>query len=101
MNILPVVMLAQSLIVSNPEPIFHPSVIKADEKPVVVETSVKIAEDNGLFRRVETTIVFTNPNGRAFEGELEFPVPDGATVCGYQLEVNGSMVPGVVVPAAT
>lgn len=98
MNILPVVMLAQSLIVSNPEPIFHPSVIKADEKPVVVETSAKIVEDNGLFRRVETTIVFTNPNGRAFEGELEFPVPDGATVCGYQLEVNGSMVPGVVVP---
>ena len=98
MNILPVVMLAQSLIVSNPEPIFHPSVIKADEKPVVVETSAKIAEDNGLFRRVETTIVFTNPNGRAFEGELEFPVPDGATVCGYQLEINGSMVPGVVVP---
>lgn len=98
MNILPVVMLAQSLIVSNPEPIFHPSVIKADEKPVVVETSAKIVEDNGFFRRVETTIVFTNPNGRAFEGELEFPVPDGATVCGYQLEVNGSMVPGVVVP---
>ena len=80
-----------------PPIVFRPTAIRADEKPVVVETEAKIAEDNGLFRRVETTITFTNPNGRVFEGELEFPVPEGATVCGYQLEVNGSMVPGVVV----
>ena len=80
-----------------PPIVFRPTAIRTDEKPVVVETEAKIAEDNGLFRRVETTITFTNPNGRVFEGELEFPVPEGATVCGYQLEVNGSMVPGVVV----
>ena len=55
-----------------------------------------IASDNGLVRRVETTITFTNPNPRTFEGELEFPLPAGATVCGYALEVNGEMVPGVV-----
>ena len=80
-----------------PPVVFRPTAIRTDEKPVVVETEAKIAADNGLFRRVETTITFTNPNGRVFEGELEFPVPEGATVCGYQLEVNGSMVPGVVV----
>ena len=46
---------------------------------------------------VKTTITFTNPNLRVFEGELEFPVPEGATVCGYELEIGGNMVPGVVV----
>ncbi len=81
-----------------PRVVFRPTAVRADEKPVTVETAAEIAADNGLFRRVETTITFTNPNGRAFEGELEFPLPDGATVCGYRLEVNGSMVPGVVVP---
>ena len=81
-----------------PRVVFRPTAVRADEKPVTVETAAEIAADNGLFRRVETTITFTNPNGRAFEGELEFPLPDGATVCGYRLEVDGSMVPGVVVP---
>ena len=77
-------------------PVFRPSLLMADEKPVIVETVRAIASDNGLVRRVETTITFTNPNPRAFEGELEFPLPTGATVCGYALEVNGAMVPGVV-----
>jgi len=79
-----------------PSPVFRPALVRADEKPVVVETSREIAADNGLVRRVATTITFTNPNGRAFEGELEFPLPDGATVCGYALEINGELVPGVV-----
>ena len=79
-----------------PPPVFRPTVVKTDEKPVIVETARVIASDNGLVRRVETTITFTNPNSRTFEGELEFPLPAGATVCGYALEVNGEMVPGVV-----
>ena len=79
-----------------PPPVFRTAVAKADEKPVIVETSRVVAGDNGLVRRVETTITFTNPNSRTFEGELEFPLPAGATVCGYALEVNGEMVPGVV-----
>ena len=77
-------------------PVFRPSLQRADEKPVIVETSREVAADNGLVCRVGTTITFTNPNARVFEGELEFPLPEGATVCGYALEVNGAMVPGVV-----
>ena len=77
-------------------PVFRPAVVKADEKPVIVESARVVAGDNGLVRRVETMITFTNPNPRTFEGELEFPLPAGATVCGYALEVNGEMVPGVV-----
>ena len=89
---------AQTKIVPAPIPpvIFRPQVIRADEKPVIFETKREIASENGLVQRVETTITFTNPNARDFEGELEFPLPDGATVCGYALEVNGTMVPGVV-----
>ena len=36
------------------------------------------AQVNGLFATVSTTIVFGNPNGRVLEGELEFPLPEGA-----------------------
>ncbi len=79
-----------------PPPVFRPALQRADEQPVSIETKRDIVAENGLYRRVETTITFTNPNGRVFEGELEFPIPDGATVCGYALEVNGVMTPGVV-----
>ena len=66
-------------------PVFRPSRLDASERPVLVESEVKIVADNGLFRRIETTITFTNPNSRVFEGELEFPIPEGASVCGYRL----------------
>ncbi|MBO7683303.1 MAG: hypothetical protein J6T51_01080, partial [Kiritimatiellae bacterium] len=78
-------------------PVFVPRVVLTNEQPVEVSSSAETVASNGLFRMVKTTVTFTNPNGRAFEGELEFPVPDGATVCGYELEIGGDMVPGVVV----
>jgi len=51
----------------------------------------------GLQAEVTTAMTFHNPNGRQLEGELEFPLPDGALVTGYALDVNGKMVDGVVV----
>lgn len=71
--------------------------LKQDESPVKVETAGTEVENNGLFKRVRTSLVFTNPNKRVMGGELEMPLPEGAVVCGYSLEVNGAMVPGVVV----
>ena len=44
-----------------------------------------------------TTLTFFNPNQRQLEGELVFPLPDGATVTGYALDVNGKLRDGVVV----
>ena len=79
-----------------PTPVFRPKLLRENEKPVIVETAREIVAENALYSRVATTITFTNPNERAFEGELEFPLPDGATVCGYALEIDGTMVPGVV-----
>ena len=62
----------------------------------VAELSVS-ASVRGLFAAVETTLVFRNPNPRLLEGDLVFPLPDGAAVCGYALDVNGVLVDGVVV----
>ena len=80
-----------------PPPVFRPALERAGEHPVKVECTREIVEDNGLLRKVSASIVFTNPNQRVFEGELELPLPVRAAVCGYALEVNGTMVPGVVV----
>ena len=85
-------------VVPRPEPVFVPRVVaRTNEQPVAVSSAAEVVASNGLYRQVKTLVTFTNPNARAFEGELEFPVPEGATVCGYELEVNGEMVPGVVV----
>jgi hypothetical protein len=49
---------------------------------------------------VETTqeMHFYNPNKRVFSGELMFPLPDNAVVCGYALDIDGTMCDGVIVP---
>lgn len=80
-----------------PVVVFVPRFVHTNEHPVAVSSAAETVADNGLYRMVKTTITFTNPNARVFEGELEFPVPDGATVCGYELEINGEMIPGTVV----
>ena len=92
---------AKSIVPAPPEPpvptpVFRPALLRENEKPVIVETAREIVAENALYSRVATTITFTNPNERAFEGDLEFPLPNGATVCGYALEIDGTMVPGVV-----
>lgn len=53
---------------------------------------------SGLYAETTCTMRFHNPNARVLEGSLVFPLPDGAVVCGYALDVAGRMVEGVVVP---
>ena len=80
-----------------PPPVIRPLDLRVGEKPVAVETDGgTVVEDNGLYRRVKTTFTFTNPNSRQMSADFEFPIPAEATVCGYALEINGAMVPGVV-----
>ncbi len=67
------------------------------------ETPVRIGEYSlkthvrGLFARVETEFTLCNDNGRTFEGELEFPLPDDGVVCGYAIDIDGVMTPATVV----
>ena len=79
-------------------PIIRPVNLRPDEKPVEVTEWTVDARVSGAFATVKTLIVIGNPNGRALEGALEFPLPDGASVCGYALDVNGVLTDGVVVP---
>jgi len=78
-------------------PVVRPPRLDADEKPPEIESYSVEARVNGAFASVSALIVVANPNSRALEGNLEFPLPDGASVCGYALDVNGAMVDGVVV----
>lgn len=65
--------------------------------PMQVQEMSVAASVRGLFATVDTTLVFHNPNPRLLEGDLVFPLPDGAAVCGYALDINGALVDGVVV----
>lgn len=88
--------LAQAKIRPLPPPSITVSEWRANEQPVTVEKSEETVAENAYFKRIKAHFTFTNPNARVMSGELEFPIPDGAVVCGYALEVNGEMVPGVV-----
>lgn len=70
--------------------------LRVDEKPVAITQTQSIVASNPYFERTKVSITFTNPNLREMSGELQLPLPDGAIVCGYALEINGEMVPGVV-----
>src|ERR1039458_1333785 len=51
----------------------------------------------GFVAETRMTLVFRNALNRPLAGDLYFPLPVGATVSGYALDVNGAMVDGVVV----
>jgi Ca-activated chloride channel homolog len=68
-----------------------------DVGPMQTREMSVVAKVDGLHAVVETTLVFHNPNARMLEGELVFPLPDGAAVCGYALDINGALVDGVIV----
>lgn len=59
-----------------------------------VETNVTVL---GVLAETSMKMTFFNPNSRQLAGDLYFPLPDGSTVSGYALDVNGVMVDGVVV----
>ena len=80
-----------------PPPVIRPVNIRADEKPVSIAGYAVEARVAGAFATVRASITVSNPNGRPLEGALEFPLPDGASVCGYALDINGVMTDGVVV----
>jgi hypothetical protein len=51
----------------------------------------------GSLSETKMTLTFANPSGRELEGDLYFPLPEGAAVCGYALDIEGKMIDGVVV----
>jgi len=55
------------------------------------------AQIRGQVAETRMTMTFHNPNDRQLAGDLYFPLPEGATVSGYALDIHGVMVDGVVV----
>ena len=102
--ILPAVAAAQAVVPEPPVPPPEPPrpwievPLENTDKPCTVDALDIDAKVDGLHARVSTTITIRNPNARPISAPLAFPLPDGATVCGYALEINGAMVDGVVVP---
>ncbi len=56
--------------------------------------TVDIAGDTA---RTEITATFQNPTQQPLEGDFSLDLPPGAVVTGYALDVNGTMVDGVLV----
>ena len=68
------------------------------EAKVVLERLEVSALISGMFAETTQTLTFRNPNRRALEGTLLFPLPEGAVVCGYAIDLDGELVDGVIVP---
>lgn len=80
------------LVISDPDP--------AAQKAVRVSAADTLLTLNGPLAQVTTTLVFANALDRPLEGELEFPLTEGATLSGYALDVpagSGILVDGVPV----
>jgi Ca-activated chloride channel family protein len=76
-------------------------VIDPDRRPLQDVTISRVAIEAqviGHLAETRMTLTFSNPNDRTLAGDLVFPLPPGATVSGYALDVAGRMVDGVVVP---
>ncbi len=71
--------------------------VPAGESPVVLERLDVAVTIAGMFAETAQTMTFRNPNRRALEGSLVVALPDGATVCGYAIDIDGELVDGVIV----
>ena len=60
------------------------------ESPIRVERVDVDIRIHGFVADTTMTLVFYNPNDRVLAGDLYFPLPEGATVSGFALDVAGS-----------
>src|SRR5205085_2877631 len=64
-------------------------------KPLsIAKADVRVVID-GYLAETTMTLTFRNDASRVLEGELVFPLPEGATVSGYGIDVAGKIVDGV------
>ena len=70
---------------------------ESDDKPCTIRRLDLQARVTGLHAEVIQTLEIGNPNRRPISVPVSIPMPDGAIVCGYALEIDGQMIDGVVV----
>ncbi len=71
--------------------------VEKAEKPVALRRAEISLSVVGPLASATETLTFSNPNGRALEGELLLPLPEGATLSGYAIDVAGELVDAVPV----
>jgi Ca-activated chloride channel family protein len=73
--------------------------VKDGERSVALEVTAVSVDTRiyGSLAQTSMTLTFYNPGTRAVAGDLYFPLPEGATVSGYALDIKGVMIDGVTV----
>jgi len=66
--------------------------------PVILQNARFETKIFGNLATTTATYTFFNPGNRILEGTLTFPLPDGVSVSGYALDINGKMRKAVPVP---
>lgn len=78
-------------------PRIHLYVDDADENSISItgmDVEAKITANTAI---TTYDIVFYNSSHRNLEGQFEFPLKEGQSVCGFALDINGKMRDGVIV----
>ena len=91
-----VLLLSVSAMAQNIPPILVTEGDKGSERLSLAKIAVEV-EIFGFLTETKMTMTFRNPHNRPLAGDLYFPLPEGATISGYALDINGIMVDGVVV----
>ena len=68
-------------------------------RPIALEAADYAVTVAGLVARTRVTLTFRNDMPRVLEGEFVYPLPEGAVLSGFALDVAGQMMDGVVVEA--
>jgi len=68
-----------------------------ESRPLGLKKLRAEAKIYGFVARTSMTMTFYNPEDRVMEGTLYFPLPEGSTVSGYALDIEGKMIDGVAV----
>lgn len=66
--------------------------------PVVLQEAKIDTKILGNLATTTATYTFYNPSNRILEGNLTFPLPEGVSVSGYALDINGKLRNAVPVP---
>lgn len=72
----------------------------AGEKPIQLQSLYISSDINGGMAETTVRMVFFNPNQRALEGSLQFPLLTGQQVTAFSLDIDGILRPAVPVEKA-
>eukprot|EP01080_Neovahlkampfia_damariscottae_P011271 gene11271-4084_t len=86
----------EDLIASKGRPSMNAFVDKASTELTLTKLHIDVSI-NGIFAKTTFLMTFFNDSNQKLSGELVFPLPDGAVVSGFGLDIDGEIVDGVCV----